>query len=299
MLNFLKNWVLVISMLLGIILNRHLIELAPIIPYLISIMLFITFSKVNFSQLRVSRMHLVMFVVQIVAAVSVYLVIEPFSETVAQGAMICVLVPTATAASVVVGILGGSVSSIAVYTLFNSVASALLIPVIFSALGTAQELSFFESLMIICKSVLPMFFVPLAIACVINNSLPKMRKAVERLLPLSFYIWAFALMIVTGRTVHSIIHESDSAGIWQEVVLATVAVVICVSQYAVGKKIGHRYGRVVEAGQGMGQKNTIFGIWLTHTYFTPQAALAPACYVIWQNMANTYEIWKSRRKLKS
>ena len=47
----------------------------------------------------------------------------------------------------------------------------------------------------------------------------------------------------------------------------------------------------MSAGQAMGQKNTVVGIWIALMFLDPLAALAPGAYVIWQNLVNAWQIW--------
>ena len=58
-----------------------------------------------------------------------------------------------------------------------------------------------------------------------------------------------------------------------------------------GKAVGHAYGDSVSAGQALGQKNTVVGIWIALTFLDPLSALAPGAYVIWQNLVNAWQIW--------
>ena len=44
--------------------------------------------------------------------------------------------------------------------------------------------------------------------------------------------------------------------------MAALALVICVLQVILGRRIGRRYGDPVSGGQGLGQKNTILAIWI-------------------------------------
>ena len=68
----------------------------------------------------------------------------------------------------------------------------------------------------------------------------------------------------------------------------------------IGKSIGHCYGESISAGQALGQKNTMVGLWLTITFLNPTAAVAPCAYVIWQNMVNSWQLWYKEKygKLK-
>ncbi|MBR2231049.1 MAG: transporter, partial [Prevotella sp.] len=65
----------------------------------------------------------------------------------------------------------------------------------------------------------------------------------------------------------------------------------CVVQFAVGRFIGHYFHHTQEAGQALGQKNTAFAIWMAYTYLNPLASVGPGCYILWQNIVNSVEIW--------
>lgn len=47
----------------------------------------------------------------------------------------------------------------------------------------------------------------------------------------------------------------------------------------------------VSAGQALGQKNTIFAIWIAIVYISPTVAIAPGSYLLWQNLVNAYQMW--------
>ena len=66
---------------------------------------------------------------------------------------------------------------------------------------------------------------------------------------------------------------------------------VCLIQFALGKAIGHHWGDSISAGQALGQKNTVVGIWLTLTFLNPLAAVAPGAYVLWQNLVNGWQLW--------
>jgi bile acid:Na+ symporter, BASS family len=61
--------------------------------------------------------------------------------------------------------------------------------------------------------------------------------------------------------------------------------------FAIGKAVGRHYDASISAGQALGQKNTIVGIWLTLTFLNPLAAVAPGAYVVWQNLVNGWQLW--------
>ena len=82
--------------------------------------------------------------------------------------------------------------------------------------------------------------------------------------------------------------------IWTEVLLAIVALVICLVQFALGHWLGRRYGDESAGGQALGQKNTVLAIWLAQSFLNPLACIAPTAYVVWQNLVNSYQIYKHR-----
>ncbi len=82
------------------------------------------------------------------------------------------------------------------------------------------------------------------------------------------------------------------------VATAVVSFVLCVIQFSVGRNIGRYLGASTEAGQGLGQKNTGFAIWVASAYLTPLATVGPGCYILWQNLVNSLELWQHRRMEK-
>ena len=126
-------------------------HLSFLTPYLIFSMLFITYCKLSFRDLKFSSLHLWLLLVQVAGCVVIYGILRWFDPVVAEGCLICVLAPTATAAAVITGMLGGSVACLAAYTLISSLAVAVFSPVIFSLLGEHAELAFGDSVFYICK----------------------------------------------------------------------------------------------------------------------------------------------------
>lgn len=58
-----------------------------------------------------------------------------------------------------------------------------------------------------------------------------------------------------------------------------------------GKKV-----RTVTAGQAMGQKNTVFAIWMAYTFMTPETAIVGGLYSIWHNLYNSWQLYRANRK---
>ena len=101
-------------------------------------------------------------------------------------------------------------------------------------------------------------------------------------------------MILTGMTVKNIVHANTT--LWFLLLIALFGLLICIVQFAVGRYVGRFFDRTIESGQALGQKNTSFAIWTAFMYLTPLAAVGPGCYILWQNIINSVEIWKKRKR---
>ena len=224
----------------------------------------------------------------------VYGLIACWDAVVAEGCMICVLAPTATAAAVITGMLGGNVASIATYTLISSLTVALASPMIFALLGDGSELSFMDSMWYICKQIIPLLVFPCLLAFGLAKFIPKLHSQLKKLQVISFYIWIFALTLVTGKTVYFILHQ-ENPDLTREIWMAVLAFFICLFQFAAGRYFGRRHKDAVTGGQSLGQKNTILAIWMAQMYLNPLSSIAPAAYVLWQNLMNSWQLWRKNR----
>ena len=100
MLKFLKNWTLPIAMLVGAVGYPLFISLSFLTPYLIFTMLLLTFCKVSPRDLKPKPLHMWLLLIQIGGALAAYLLLYRFDKIVAEGVMVCIICPTATAAAV-------------------------------------------------------------------------------------------------------------------------------------------------------------------------------------------------------
>ena len=288
-----------IAMVIGITFHKQLAVLAPVIPYLLSVMLFITYSRIILRDIRLTKFHYILLGIQYGGSMLVYLLFFKFNTTLAQAAMICVLAPTAASAPVITGILGGNISSIAAYSFISNLSIALLSPLFLALIGgaSAETISFGGSVLIIFKKVFPVLLLPFILAVTISKVSPKLHNTIQKAQILSFYLWAVALTIVTSN-VTKFISIQGNASYELKLAMAGVALIICVLQFWFGRRIGKKYNSIVAGGQGLGQKNTILAIWLTQTYLNPVASIGPGSYVLWQNIVNSYQLWRKERQIK-
>lgn len=298
-MNFIKNWTLPLAMLIGTIGYKVMGYLSFITPYLIFTMLLLTFSKLSLRELRPRLSHLYLLIIEIFGAIAAYYLIAPFDEIVAQGIMICIMCPTATAAAVVTSKLQGNIASTTTYILICNIAVAIVIPILFPLITENSQSStlnsqFFPAFLHIIRRIFPLLICPFLLAQIIRLALPKINSKLASISGLAFYLWAIALTIAMGMTVRSLIEEPTD--ITTLIYLSIGSLVVCLLQFFIGKAIGKSNNDTIACGQSLGQKNTILAIWICSAYLNPVTALAPGLYVIWQNFFNSTQLYLARKK---
>lgn len=280
-----------IAMLCGILFHNAIKVLQPAVPYLIFTMLLITFCRVRPTDLRLTPQIGKLLAIQIFGSVALFIALKPLGLPLAQGVMICVLCPTATAAPVVTGMLGGSIARVAAYSIVSNLAVAIIAPALFVWVGSADSgMTFFEAFAAIGMKVAPLIVIPMLCAFALYLWAPKVHSRIAQVQSISFYLWACSLLIVVGRSV-SFVMEEPADAIPMELAISGGALAVCLLQFWAGRTIGARYGDKISAAQGLMQKNTVLAIWMALTYFEPISSVGPAAYILWQNTINSGQIY--------
>lgn len=286
----LKSAMLPAAILTGAVFHRWMGTLTWLSPYLLFMMLFVTYCRLDLRQVRPGRFQWALLIVQTVLSGLVFVALLPAGRTVAQGVFMCVFVPTATAAPVITMMLGGSVARVATYALLSNVFIALAAPVVLAAVGDAGTLTFARSMLLILGKVMPLLLLPVVAALVLRRLWPRAHTAIARSQQLSFYMWAATLVIVVGSCVSFVISHWQPSSATTMILLSLGALAVCLMQFKVGRAVGRRYGDAVAGGQGLAQKNTVLAVWLALTYMDPVASVGPAAYIVWQNLVNSWQL---------
>lgn len=290
-----RTYSMPVAMVVGALFHRTVGALDVLSPYLIAAMLFVTFTRVKASELKVEVLHYGQLAIQFVGSVLLYLLLRLLgvNEIICQGALICVFIPTAMASVVVGGMLGANVTTMTTFTLLSNMLVALAAPVLFSFVGTHTDLPFLTSFWLVFRRLLLLVVLPFVVAQVLGKLAPKAYDYVREHQSWSFYLWIVSLTILMGSTTTFILAQPrESVGL--EVAMAIVAGLLCVGQFALGRWWGKRCGDKIAGGQSVGQKNTLLAILLAQSYLNPLSSVAPAAYIVWQNLINSWQL--SRKK---
>lgn len=293
--HMLRTVAMPLGMLVGVLLCREVewVEqhtAGMLTPSFIFLMLFFTFCRVDARKIRFSTLHLWLILFQIVGSLAIYYLLGWFNLVLAQGGMICVLAPVAMAAVVIGGMLGANIETMAAYSLLCNVVIALVAPILLHHFGNGEC-----TVGQILQKVAPLLIAPFVAGQFCRFCLPKLGGWVASHSQISFYIWLMSLVVIIGRTTCFILDHNDvDRGV--ELALAAVALVVCVVQFVCGRAIGRRYGDPAAGGQSLGQKNTVLAVWISQAFLDPIASVAPTAYIVWQNLVNSYQIYRQGRR---
>ena len=290
-------------------------------PLLIFSMLFLTFCTIEPKDLKLHRWHWWLLLVQggvfVFLGLLAVLILKAFpgrSDSLVvliESAMLCFICPTATAASVVTRKLGGDVPGITTYIVLINILTALLVPIVIPLILPESTLGFWVSFKMIVAKVFPLLITPCLCAWFVRYLVPKLHKKLISYPDLAFYLWSVALTLAIGVTAKSIVQSSMS--VWLILGMSLVSLFSCVFQFYIGRRIGNNYTprhrftslkdeekgrevRKITSGQSLGQKNTVFAIWLGYTFMTPETAIVGGLYSIWHNVYNSWQLRMASKK---
>ncbi len=293
----LRTLMLPIAMVGGAIFYPWMGHLTFLSPYLIFTMLFITYCKLKISDFKPNRFEMTLLITQIILAAVFYFLTFFWNKTLAEGIFVCFIIPTATAAPVITAMLGGSISKVATYSLMCNAFVAVAGPLVFAAIGEHSDITFLKSFKMILSQVFPLILAPLALALILRYVSPKIHSKIVGMQQLSFYLWAVSLFIVVGSCVSFAIKNWTPQATVTMILLSLGALIACLIQFKLGRIIGGKFGDKVAGGQGLGQKNTVLAVWLALAYLNPLSSIAPASYVAWQNIINSWQLMRHQSRI--
>ncbi|MBQ7442577.1 MAG: transporter [Bacteroidaceae bacterium] len=317
---FIKNWTLPVAIATGTViyllfarvtaLASAAAVLGPLcealLPVSIFLTLFVTFAKVDFHLMRLRRWHAAIIGMQLLAvaaitALTYYIIATKGADgsarntiLVLEAVLVCIIAPCASASPVVTAKLGGDLTQMTTFVLLSSLAAALLIPVVFPMLEPHAGATFLGAFLAILRRLATVLLLPLLLGAVVRHWVRPLYRWLMGTSDLGFYLWGVSLAITSGITVRNIVTTTATHAL--TLAIAAAALATAVVQFRIGRAIGHRCQATICCGQAMFQKNTGLAIWIAYVYLSPLASIGAGCYVLWQNIINSYELWQQRTK---
>ena len=310
-----------LGMFIGALGYKLFLPLKPTLPWLIFGMLFFTFCKINPLDLRLHKWHWVTLAAQMLFSFATYALVLRFTADpiLAQGLLMCFIMPTATAAPIIAGKMGGSIQNLTTFTLLSNFATAIIVPATFPLIYPAADMSFWPAFLLILSRVAPLLLGPFFAAWALRL-IYQWRTKKEFVLPVKiavapFYLWVCSIIVLSSVVTETVL-STFTFHLSTILILLACSFFICLLQFGLGKLIGYYLpapskGRdyqdvlinpaaapttmagvsSITAGQAFGQKNTSLGVWMANTYLDPMASLGAAAYIIWQNLFNSLQLF--------
>lgn len=272
----------IFTILLGIIFSQAY-RYAFLIQYLLMFILFFPFLTLQINKFYKNTCWIVL--ANILIAFIIYLVLAPFNLTLAFIAFITAITPTATAAPAIISFLKGNVEYVTFSVILTNCIIALIVPFIIPLLiSQGQAIDTQE----VFRSISSLFLIPYFFAQVIKLAIPNTQKYIVNHKNISFYAWNLLLFIASAKATHFILFESKTPPS-MILAIALSSLLVCIINFVVGHFIGgERFAK--EASQSLGQKNTMFTVWLSLSFLQPIVALGPMFYLLYHNLYNSYQL---------
>ncbi len=324
LIRFLKDWTLPVSIAVGgacyllfccvpqlDALGDRLGEVVDaVFPWMVFSTLFSTFCRIDFHQMRPHRWHIGIIATQLVLVALVVAVIlwldtqtpTPITQHLSpnthkllwEALLTCIIGPAATAAPVVTAKIGGNINTMTAFVVLSSFVCALTIPAVFPLIERGAGLDFWSAFFIILQKLSMVLILPLVLGWCMQHFAKRLCAWIVSIPDLSFYLWAAQLSVTSGVTVRNIVHSQGSLSLL--LMIALLSLVLCFVLFVIGRAVGSRLGDEVNGGQASFQKNTALSIWVAYTYLNPLSSVGAGCYVLWQNIINSIELWLYRRQ---
>ena len=270
-----------------------------IFPMMVFCTLFSTFCRVDFHQMKPHRWQFGVLLAQVaLVALNVWIIFgveaDPGQKILWESVLTCIIGPAATAAPVVTAKIGGNINTMTAFVVLSSFVCALTIPAVFPLIERGAGLDFWSAFFIILQKLAMVLVAPLVLGWLVQHYAKRFCAWIVSIPDLSFYLWAAQLAVTSGVTVRNIVH-SDAA-LRTLLMIAVMSLILCFVLFLLGRWIGRQLGDEIDGGQASFQKNTALSIWVAYTYLNPVASVGAGCYVLWQNIVNSLELYEYRKK---
>ena len=312
---FLKDWTLPVAIAVGsvVYLTFYFVPqldeagevlggvVDTIFPLMVFSTLFSTYCRIDFHQMRPHRWHFGVLLAQVaLVALNLWIIFrveaDPEQKLLWESVLTCIIGPTATAAPVVTAKIGGNINTMTAFVVISAFGSALMIPAAFPLIERGSNLDFWTVFFIILQKLTLVLVSPLVLGWLVQHYAKRLCAWIVGIPDLSFYLWSVQLAVTSGVTVRNIVHSE--AALRTLFMIAVMSLILCFVLFLVGRSIGRHLGEEVNSGQASFQKNTALSIWVAYTYLNPVASVGAGCYVLWQNIVNSIELWEYRKNEK-
>ncbi len=258
-------------------------------------MLFFSFLSIQLDRSMIRAAHFKVVALNIILPVAFYFALLPFDRSIALTAFIVSFIPTAVAAPILAQIMNRNVALVTFSVILTTPVIALTTPLLLLfVLDISSEFSMIDLIL----PILSLIGIPLVSSQIIRwLASTKVKQSLSKLGVITFPLFLLNLFIACGDA-SLFLRQNTALSIYLIWGIFAITVVVSITQFQLGRLLG-RKEESVEFSLSLGRKNTMLGIWLALTYFEPYVVIGPVCYILVQNIYNSFEIWYLDRRVKT
>ena len=263
-----------------------------LIKYLLMIMLFFSFLKMEVKKSDIQKNHSYILLINLLVPLTFYLIFKAFGNLeLAQISFITAIAPTAIASPVIVNLLNGKIEFTVISILLTNFVVAFLLPF---AIPVILNNDSSISSMDVLRPVAEIFLIPFFLSLVIKKYFFGFSETLVKLNKYLFYILVVNINLGTAKASSFIKSEMSFSDpiIYQ---IAIVSLLLCALQFSLGKWVAPK-NLQLEGSQSMGQKNNGFTVWVALTFLSPLAVLGPVFYILFQNFYISLQLHNHQKK---
>lgn len=263
-----------------------------LIRYLLLVMLYFIFLQVRAKGLKPRGTHWRLLAANIGVGLAAWgVTLLTGNRALAHAAFFTGITPTASAAPVIIRFLGGSVEFVVTAFLVCNIGVSLSLTGLIPLVTGNFTASF---LLDVAGSLLFIVGLPMGLAALTRRIYPASKEWPPKLANFSFALWV-VMLFLTASNASAFIRETPDLSSTVLLEIAGISALICILNFTLGYFISAKRCRR-ESSQSLGQKNTMFTLYLAMTYAGPLAALGPTFYVLWHNLWNAAQMFMHDRK---
>lgn len=288
-----KNFLLIAAILSGVFIPEGS-SFSYLIKYLLMGMLFFTFLKMRIKNWRLQKSHIFIPLFTFVFSIILFLVLRKLELTLAQVVFLSVAAPTAIAAPSIMNLLNGDIDYTFISVLITNFSSAFFFPIVLSFwVIEGVSISVFEILIPVLTVILIPFLAAMLLRFLVDKSNGKLKMPKD----ITYYLLVLNVYLGVAKASDFIRSEVDMKDNIIFFIAAAVAVITVVN-FIAGHFLGEKDFKT-ESSQSLGQKNNAFLIWIALTFINPLVAVGPVCYVVYQNLYISYQLYRKEKVISS
>ncbi len=298
---FLRPAMIVVPLFIGLLFpEAHKLAYAPVnaVRWALCVMIFNAALQIELADLKLRKEHFLILGANIFMGIVPFFVLYwlfPGHKEYALAAFFAGITPTAAASAVIISLLGGKIGfALSGFALTNVGISLAMIGLLPLTTGNFT-LDFCWS---VAKTLALVMLLPITAAQVTRKLISSVEKIRGKLKHITLCIWSFCLFVL-GAVARQYFVDHPGESFSSVAIVGIISLVICVANFYFGGKIC-RGEFQQECSQLLGQKNTVYSIYLALNYASGLVALGLVFYVVWHNVWNAWQLFvHDRQKLTS